>query len=1705
MEIKQKLIEIIKKTNSLIDVKRSFNEILEDFSSDFNDLLIVALEHNASYEILEYLLSCKPLYIFNMKTLLLYSIECNNFKFADLLFEYGVDINDIENRKILYMFYEIDSKTVKYVIKYLLKKGFIITPEFIMNLIKYQENTILNYFLKFVINDCSFVLKLISFKKNKNISNQQINEIIKDNSENEIFNKNIYDHAFEHRNFEAIHIIYKYDIWREEDMVLNDIYELSTHKYLNVKGEITNFIKENQHLNFSVKFAILFDVINDNMNEKILDMIRDNNFHDFKKFIEKNEINLQNYSNKYDKYGDILKMALIYDTPFKTFKYLFQECKYKNLNYKIERNSKSTTLIHSSLSLNKYKIYDFLKNKGADINFMGDTIDIDFTSKNIKYLLHDNFRCINKIRDILIINNKLSLLRKTFDLYIFNNSFIINLLSIRKNNTLLSKQQLNDIIIKEKSKAPINKSLYKTAIQNNNDSAINILIQNDNRELDIILNELYQLLNHNEIKIKILTRNIYNGELPIKNINNSYFLKNLSINENIKKQVLNLIKMNDVNKLCHYIKNNDISLLYYNNLHFDIIMYAIENNCSLKMIKYLITTLNYKLNYLINYKNILKLPQISPLYFAIEKNNFKIAKLLLNSGADIDYKIDNNNNNNIMDIFLCHNNKFLNNKGSTKKLIFLLNHYYYISPKKFNYYITEICNKFDYFIDILQYYIYNTSFILKLLQINKNKEQLSDKSLKKLLYENGKSTKIIVDYKLFNNTYNIESSDILDIYLNYYWDWKTICNLKENIIYKLLGKIIYYENYSFIDMFFNSCYLNNKSFYIENFISNEYIYNSYNKKSLYYFISRFFDIKILDFKEINLELLFSNLYLLLSNSDKSHSCIEEFKLCINKILKHKSFNLNNCNLKNVFFPPTKYEWSMNENLYNTLKWLIDKFLNHEALNFKRLNFLKIIKILYKNKLILFFFNTLFNCKRLNIKELNFYNLFKSVLIINNKKYIYYIMEKLLNNKSFNFEDKIIFEKSLLAIEKLGLIQNNSTFRNYYMDKILNHKNLDYSSFQHLKNFFITISKTNNNFIIDNFVSEMFKPKRFTLENFNMTQIEDILISLCYINSNIINDDDINNNNKNNNIFIMKWIIEKYLSNFDNILLFNFENILLLASKKNNINVMTLIIEKILNIKSLNLLKKIFFIRLIKLKLLNILEKNEKENNTSYFILLLNVLIKLHLQNVIIYLLEDIKLNHNIDIISRKDKNNEYPIMVALTSYSTNYINESINIFKYLLNYNVNWHIKDIYGNSLLQIAFKNENYSILKILLNRDIVKKWKINISNSSPLMNAIYLNDIDMVKYIIKNNLNNNDYDINNNKNNLNNIDYDINNNKNNYYNDDDKCKDTDEKNKYEEIGKSALDICIYLKNKYIFSMLLKYQNTKSINEFNNHGETVLMTLIKMSHFSYNEKIEWMNQLICKGANLNRINKNGKFLLNYAFDTKSKPLIYFLLKKGANINKKNHFLESSLTYVINHCDIEMTKLLAKYNPSLFTEDIIKTIIEQNKFNLIKVLIPKYIDINRKNGNDLNIALKTGNIQIIEYFINLTCSLNNTILTNIENITYFDVDILKIVLKKFKININAKIKNGNTLIDYALLFKNKNVVQYLIEHGANLNKKNDYGNTPLIHAVKYNNDISIIRELINNGSDINVKNNLRETVLQIENKKENKNIEIINYLKSIG
>ena len=263
------------------------------------------------------------------------------------------------------------------------------------------------------------------------------------------------------------------------------------------------------------------------------------------------------------------------------------------------------------------------------------------------------------------------------------------------------------------------------------------------------------------------------------------------------------------------------------------------------------------------------------------------------------------------------------------------------------------------------------------------------------------------------------------------------------------------------------------------------------------------------------------------------------------------------------------------------------------------------------------------------------------------------------------------------------------------------------------------------------------------------------------------------------------------------------------------------------------------------------------------------------------------------------------------------------------------------------------------------------------------------------------------------------------------------------------------------------------------------------------------------------NFIKKMNKiFLENRSFYLK---LLEILLKAGADVNIKQQFGISDLMFATELGDLELFKLLAKYNPNIETmtdkgKNLFTNAMDYGNYDLAFYLLKEYpyfrknidycsrdIQEPSKISSLLGKFLEKHDIEKIKEMIEMGANINSK--TAMKGITALiiaieteDEDFIKFVLKKGA-DVNIKIENKYLEIP--------GYFEFLKKYGNFADTANN-GITPLMKACIIEN-LEIVKLLIEKyGAEINAQNDIqRWTALDFA--MVTKNIEVIEYLKSKG
>lgn len=382
----------------------------------------------------------------------------------------------------------------------------------------------------------------------------------------------------------------------------------------------------------------------------IINIIKNNNLTQFENYIKSNNIILRKLnSNEFD----ILIYSIEKKFSFEIIKYLINQ--YRNENYQscIIENNKLKTPFQTAVATNNFKVADILlryhmntntnfNNKNTDNNDNNNIIFSLYHSsllnrKNLKYLLNNGFKLKNINPKIFydIIENKKNVFLEIISNYTYS-SLVICLLSLYKNRTVISDEQLMDIIDNKKYIFTIDDTMYEKAVNTKNYDALKILFGQDVCE-DYIL---YRRLN----KFKLLENAIHSNDANfVKNVLNHEtinfkdltFKKNLieaSKNDNMDIMKL-LIRYSLRDSLNQFNQQEPISKKYkYNASYLNYIINLVIRIGNLNLVKYLVEDEEYQSSVILNSKDV---NGEYPLITAFYNNKFEIFKYLIEHGADI--------------------------------------------------------------------------------------------------------------------------------------------------------------------------------------------------------------------------------------------------------------------------------------------------------------------------------------------------------------------------------------------------------------------------------------------------------------------------------------------------------------------------------------------------------------------------------------------------------------------------------------------------------------------------------------------------------------------------------------------------------------------------------------------------------------------------------------------------------------------------------------------------------------------------------------------------------------------------------------------------------------------------------------------------------------------------------------------------------------
>ena len=269
-------------------------------------------------------------------------------------------------------------------------------------------------------------------------------------------------------------------------------------------------------------------------------------------------------------------------------------------------------------------------------------------------------------------------------------------------------------------------------------------------------------------------------------------------------------------------------------------------------------------------------------------------------------------------------------------------------------------------------------------------------------------------------------------------------------------------------------------------------------------------------------------------------------------------------------------------------------------------------------------------------------------------------------------------------------------------------------------------------------------------------------------------------------------------------------------------------------------------------------------------------------------------------------------------------------------------------------------------------------------------------------------------------------------------------------------------------------------------------------------------LSYLLQRGVNLEAEDISGETALFYALESGSENAFHFLVGQQANIN---HASKDNTTLLIkaaiegqydvmNYLMEKGAAINTKNNKGQTAYNVVISAFFIND-ELAMKLIEKGADIEAKNDNGqtlLFIEAEDDHLSKVKYLHSLGANIDTR-----DNDNYRP-DIHSTGMIRFLIengaDINARDDDGNTYMCEAIILNDLSLASFLVSKGIDLDQNCYFEECPLIKAIEDNN-FEFVKFLVENGADVNNTDRYGKNVL--ERSLAEGNMQIIQYLSGSG
>ncbi len=289
----------------------------------------------------------------------------------------------------------------------------------------------------------------------------------------------------------------------------------------------------------------------------------------------------------------------------------------------------------------------------------------------------------------------------------------------------------------------------------------------------------------------------------------------------------------------------------------------------------------------------------------------------------------------------------------------------------------------------------------------------------------------------------------------------------------------------------------------------------------------------------------------------------------------------------------------------------------------------------------------------------------------------------------------------------------------------------------------------------------------------------------------------------------------------------------------------------------------------------------------------------------------------------------------------------------------------------------------------------------------------------------------------------------------------------NSKSDIGRTPLDVAIAFKQPLITDLLRKHGG-KTRDELKAAESIEAATQLG--------NIEAVKQHLDDGTEVNAKDGTGRTPLHWAAWVGHKEIAELLITAGADVNAKDGDDDSPLDEAVSEGEKEIADLLRKHGSKHGT---IHSAVGGGDVEAVKEFLAAGVDVNAVAMDDvffgqtpLDAANKynQGAVAVLlRKYGGKTCVELEAL---IDSAKKGDIEGIKQHLAAGG-DVSLRNNNGDTMLNYAAFLGHKEIVELLVENGAEVNAKGLADWTPL-HLAAYNDNEQIVQLLIAKGAEMN-------------------------------